>query len=51
METYDWMGEIKIKWESRFFSKKNLRIQFDVGCYFESNGGVFDSLAQFGGEL
>ena len=33
------------------FFEKNLRIQFDVVFYFESNGGIFDSLALFGGEL
>ena len=42
---------MKIKWEGQFFSKKNLRTQFDVVFDFESNGGMFDSLAPFGGEL
>ena len=33
------------------FFEKNLRIQFDVVFDSESNGGIFDSLALFGGEL
>ena len=33
-----------------FFQKK-LRIQLDVVFDSESNGGIFDSLAPFGGEL
>ena len=42
---------MKIKWEGHFFSKKNLRIQFDEVFDSESNDGIFDSLALFGGEL
>ena len=42
---------MKTKWEGRFFFEKNLRIQFDRVHDFESNGGIFDSLAPFGGEL
>ena len=34
-----------------FFSKKNLRIHFDVVFDFELNGRIFDSLTPFGGEL
>ena len=34
-----------------FFFEKNLRIQFDVVFDSESNGGIFGSLAPFGGEL
>ena len=41
---------MKTKWEGRFF-RKNLRIQFDVVFDTESNEGIFDSLAQCGGEL
>ena len=33
------------------FFEKNLRIQFDRVLDSESNGGIFDSLAPFGGEL
>ena len=33
------------------FFKNNLRIQFDVFFDSEPNGGIFDSLAPFGGEL
>ena len=33
------------------FFEKNLRIQFDRVLDSESNGGIFDSLASFGGEL
>ena len=42
---------MKIKWEGHFFSKKNLRIQFDEVFDSESNGGIFDSLPPFGGEF
>ena len=35
---------------SIFFEKK-LRIQFGVVSDSESNGGIFDSLAPFGGEF
>ena len=38
------------KWEGRFFSKK-ITTQFNVVFYFESNDGIFDSLAPFRGEL
>ena len=41
---------MKTKWEGQFF-EKNPRIQFDVVFDSESNGGIFDSLAPFGGEL
>ena len=40
-------GKMKTKWEGHFF----LRMQFDVVFDSESNGGIFDSLALFGGEL
>ena len=33
------------------FFEKNLRIQFDVVFDSESKGGIFDSLAPFGGRL
>ena len=33
------------------FFEKNLRIQFDVVFDTESNGGIFDCLAPFVGEL
>ena len=33
------------------FCRKNLMIQFDLIFDFESNGGIFDSLVPFGGEL
>ena len=33
------------------FFEKNLRKQFDVVFDSESNDGIFDSLAPFGGEL
>ena len=33
------------------FFEKNLRIQFDVVFDAESNGGIFDSIAPFGGDL
>ena len=39
---------MKTKWEGR---KKTLRVQFDEVVDVESNGGIFDSLALFGGEL
>ena len=42
---------MKKKWEGRFFSKKNLRKQFDEVFDSESIDGNFDSLAPFGGEL
>ena len=42
---------MKTKWEGRFFSKKNLGKQFDVVFDSESNDGIFDFLAPFGGEL
>ena len=45
------IGKMKIKWEGRFFFRKKLRIQFNVVFDSESNGGIFDSLAPFGGEL
>ena len=44
-------GKMKTKWEGQFFFEKNLRIQLDVVFNSESNGGIFDSLALFGGEL
>ena len=34
---------VKTKWEGQFF-EKNLRIQFNVGFDYESNGGFFDYL-------
>ena len=34
-----------------FFFRKNQRIQFDEVCDSKSNGGIFHSLAPFGGEL
>ena len=34
-----------------FFFEKNLRTQFDRVLNFESNGGIFDPLAPFGGDL
>ena len=44
-----------VKWKESgkvdFFSKKNLRILFDVVLDAESNDGIFDSLAPFGGDL
>ena len=42
---------MKIKWEGPFFSKKNLKIQFDVVFDSESNDAIFRSRAPFGGEL
>ena len=33
------------------FFETNLRKQFDVGFDSESNDGIFDALAPFGGEL
>ena len=39
---------MKPKWEGQFFSKKKLRIQFDVVFDSESNCGICDSLAPFG---
>ena len=42
---------MKTKWEGRFFFEKNLRIQFDTILDSESNGGIFDSLTPFGGDL
>ena len=33
------------------FFEKNLRIQFDVVFDSESNGGIFDSPAPFGGKF
>ena len=44
-------GKMKTNWEGQFFSKKNLRIQFDVVFDSESNCGIFGSLTPFGGEL
>ena len=41
---------MKTKWVGQFF-EENLRIHFDKAFDFESNGGIFDSLAPFGGEL
>ena len=34
-----------------YFDFFDLRIQFDRVLDFESNGGIFDSLEPFGGEL
>ena len=45
------IGKMKTKWEGHFFFEKNLRIQFDRVLNSESKGGIFDSLAPFGGEL
>ena len=43
-----------IKWKKSGkvdFFEKNLRIQVDVIFDSESNGGIFDSLAPFGGDV
>ena len=37
--------------ERPIFFEKNLKIQFDLVFDSESNGGIFDSLAPFGGAL
>ena len=42
---------MKTKWEGRFFFEKNRRIQFGAVFDSESNDGIFDFLAPFGGEL
>ena len=44
------MGKLKQSGKVDFF-EKNQRIQFDVFFDSESNGGIFGSLAPFGGEL
>ena len=41
---------MKTKWEGHFFETK-LRIQFDEIFDFESNAGIFDSLALIDREL